>query len=206
MATYLGNEKQRHFDNLIALLRSGDISDEQETELLELRRELQRNKQERSNRLASIKTMISELGVLVEELFEAGAIAAAARKLEAGASRPATGGSATGKNAEKKARPSDGNEVLLVLSKEPGVKGPQMWKYHRGRVFERGSGTTPRPWPLKLRQFPTKLLMLGYSADSLRPFFTPDGATYFATEQGQAELVKLVEIVNEARQALMVAE
>lgn len=204
MATYLGNEKQRHFDNLIALLRGGDISDEQEAELLALRRELQRNKQERSNRLASIRTMITELGVLVEELFEAGAITAAARKLGVDAPRSATGGSA--KNTGKKTRSSDGNEVLLILSKEPGVKGPQMWKYHRGRVFERGSGTTPRPWPLKSRQFPSKLLMLGYSADSLRPFFTPDGATYFATEQGQAELAKLVEIVNEARQALMVEE
>ncbi|MFA7239455.1 MAG: hypothetical protein WC091_05025 [Sulfuricellaceae bacterium] len=201
MKTYLGNEKQRYFDSLIALMRSGDITDEQEAELIALRRELQRNKQERSNHLASIRTMIAELGVSIEELFVAEAIVAAAQKLGGGAVGSRT---ATGRSTEKNVRASDANEVLLLLPKEAGVKGPPVWKYRRGRVFERGSGTTPRPWPMKLRQFPTKLLMLGHSVDSLRPFFTPEGAAYFATEQGQVELTKLVDIVNEARQALMV--
>lgn len=203
MATYLGNEKQLNFDKLITLLRSGDITDEQESELIALRRELQRNKQERSDRLASMKNMIAELGVSVEELFAAGAISAASQKLGTGSGNSRA---TTGKSEGKNTRPSDSNEVLLILPKEAGVKGPPVWKYRRGRIFERGSGTTPKPWPLKVRQFPTKLLTLGHSAESLRSYFTPEGSAYFSTEQGKFELAKVVEIVNEARRVLKIGE
>lgn len=204
MATYLGNEKQLNFDKLITLLRSGDITDEQESELIALRRELQRNKQERTDRLVSMKAEIADLGVTVEELFDTGTITAAAQRMAPAATNNVR--MATGKGEGRNTRPSDSNEVLLVLPKEPGVKGPPVWKYRRGRIFERGSGTTPKPWPLKARQFPTKLLMLGHSADSLRSYFTAEGAAYFATEQGKFELTKLVDIVNEARKALKIDE
>lgn len=192
MTNYLSKEKQSRFDQLIALLRNGEMNEAQEAELLALRREMQNNKQERAARVATLKKEIADLGISVGELFSAAEIGAA-QKPQAVAV----------KSAERKTRASDANEVLLSLPKEPGVKGPSVWDYRQGRVFERGSGTTPKPWPLKLRAFPTKLLALGSSAEALRPYFTPAGADYFATAEGQAELDKLVETVNEARSALL---
>lgn len=191
MNIYLSKEKQSRFDHLILLLRNGEMNGEQEEELLALRREMQNNKQERATRVAAVKETVVELGISVGELFSAAEISAAQRPTAIAA-----------KTGERKTRPSDANEVLLSLPKEPGVKGPSAWDYRRGRVFERGSGTTPKPWPLKLRAFPTKLLALGDSAETLRPYFTPAGVAYFATAEGQAELDKLVETVQEARLGL----
>ncbi len=191
MTIYLSKEKQSRFDHLITLLRNGEMNEEQEAELLALRREMQNNKQERATRVAAIKGEIGDLGITVGELFSAAEITAAQRPQAVAV-----------KTGERKTRPSDANEVLLSLPKEPGVKGPSVWDYRRGRVFERGSGTTPKPWPLKLRAFPTKLLALGDSAETLRPYFTAAGADYFATPEGAAELEKLVETVKEARLGL----
>lgn len=200
MAIYLNSEKQSRFNQLIALFSNGDISDEQETELIALRKELQKNKAERIDRLASIKALIAELSVTVAELYSRDEISAAV--LESGfpilRSTPL-------KSKEKSSRPSDSNEVLLVLSNEPGAKGPSEWSYRKGRIFERASGTTSQPWAMRLKQYPGKLLKIGTSAEALRPYFTPAGAAYFATEQGQAELAKLLEVTAKARSVMRVA-
>jgi hypothetical protein len=97
-------------------------------------------------------------------------------------------------------RPSDGNEILLILSKESGESGPTNWNYRQGRVYER-TGRMTTPWQVK--QYPVKLLKVGISAETLRPYFTPAGVAYFATEQGQVELAALVAATTEAQAAML---
>lgn len=201
MANYLNAEKQSRFNQLIALFSNGDISDEHESELIALRKELQKNKADRLGHLANIKAQIVELGVAVEELYRNEEIVSAAQNIGLLPSR-----TPSQKSAEKKLRPSDSNEVLLILRKDRDQKGPSEWLYRQGRVFERAGGTIVRPWAPKLKQFPVKLLKVGYSADLLCPHFTAAGAAYFATEPGQAELSKLIEVTLEARKVLRVED
>lgn len=198
MAIYLNSEKQLRFNQLLALFSSGDIGDEQEKELITLRRELQKNKAARIGLLSGIKTQIAELGIAVAELYSKDEISAAAQESGLFISR-----ATQSKSKEKSSRTSDNNEVLMVLRNEPGEKGPTKWSYRQGRIYERASGTTSQPWAMRAKQFPGKLLKLGTSAEALRPYFTPAGTAYFATEAGQAELVRLVEVTLEARKVLM---
>ncbi len=195
MANYLNTEKQLRFNQLIALFSSGDISDEQEAELIALRKELKQNKVDRVEKLAVLRNQIDELGVSIEELYSAEEIAVAAQKVKVTLSDKS-------KVGKKEARPSDSNEVLLVLRNAPGEKGPSEWRYRQGRIYERASGTTSQPWAMREKQFPSKLLKIGTSAEQLRPYFTSSGVAYFASEAGQAELAKLVEVTLQARQQL----
>jgi len=204
MAIYLNEEKQPRFNQLIALFTTGDISDEQEAELIALRKELKQNKTERSDKLSAIKNQIAELGVAIAELYSTDEIAIAAQGSIVNVNIPVKIRGAENKKEYQKARASDSNEILLILRNEPGVKGPSEWSYRQGRIYERASGTTSQPWAMRPKQYPTKLLKIGYSADLLRPFFTPAGIAYFSTEQGQAELAKLVEVTLHARHLLQV--
>lgn len=194
MSIYLAAEKQSRFNQLITLFASGDISDEQEAELLLLRKELKSNKAERIELIAELKNQIAKLHVPIDELYSKAEILSSAQafglvtKVTVKKSLP----------GNRNDRTSDSNEVLLILSKEPGESGPTDWKYRQGRVYER-TGRMATPWQHK--QYPAKLLNVGYSAESLRPYFTPAGVAFFATEAGQAELAVLVEATNKARSA-----
>lgn len=205
MIAYLNTEKQKRFNQLISLFASGEVSDEQEAELLALRKEMQQNKKERADKLSSIKAHVSEFEFSVSDIFSMDEIAAAAGKSGVASSQNIKTGKKNTKKVRKGSRPSDSNEVLLVLHNEPGEKGPSEWCYRQGRVFEQASGTTSQPWAMRAKQFPSKLLKIGYSAAALRQSFTPSGAAYFATEPGQAELVKLVDVTLAARKVLKVA-
>ena len=198
MANYLSIEKQLRFNQLIALFAGGDISDDQEAELISLRKELQQNKVVRVEKLSSLKNQIKELGVAVTELYSSDEIAIAAKNAQISFADK-------NKDNKKELRPSDCNEVLLVLRNSPGEKGPSEWRYRQGRIYERASGTTSQPWAMREKQFPSKLLKIGTSAEQLRPYFTPAGVAYFDSEAGQAELAKLVEVTLQARQQLQIA-
>jgi len=198
MANYLSIEKQLRFNQLIALFSSGDISDELEAELIMLQKELKQNKIDRVEKIAYLINKIEEIGADIVELYSADEIALAAQNVNIALSDKR-------KDGKKEARPSDSNEVLLILRNEPGEKGPSQWRYRQGRIYERASGTTSQPWAMREKQFPSKLLKIGTSAEQLRPYFTPAGAAYFASAAGQAELAKLIEVTLAARQQLQVA-
>ncbi|MEQ1533442.1 MAG: hypothetical protein ABL906_07755 [Sideroxydans sp.] len=186
---YLNNEKRNRFDKLISLFTQGNISDEQQIELLELQKELKNNKAAIRLQIESIQRQINELNIGVEKLYSREEIEAAARTYSV---QPPSS-----KAGQKQARPSDNNDVLLILPNALGKKGPPDWKYRQGRVYEKAAKTLTTPWQLK--QFPPKLLKNGTSAEALQPFFTPVGATYFATETGRAELNKLLDETQTAR-------
>lgn len=202
MARYLSSEKQSRFDSLIALFSNGDISDEEEVELITLRKELQKNKLERVEQLNRIQAQISELDVEIVELYSRECILAVAKTLESQINSKAAF-STKKSNNEKNVRESDGNEVLLVLTHAAGDKGPGEWSYRQGRVYERASSTTSQPWAMRPKQYPSKLLKIGTSVEALRAYCTPAGTAYFATEAGQAELAKLVEVTAKARAVLL---
>jgi hypothetical protein len=204
MSTYLNSEKKLRFDTLMAVFATGDVSEEQEAELMSLHRELQNNKRVRAEQLSTIKGQVNDLNIAVAEIYSSDEISAAAQALNRNTTVASK--SSNKKKIARRSRPSDTNEVLLVLHNNPGEKGPSEWRYRQGRVFERASDTTSLPWAMRQKQFPSKLLKVGTSAEALRPYFTQAGASYFATEAGQKELDRLVEVTNAARKATKIAD
>jgi len=205
MKKFLNESKQAEFNTLIELLTNGDITDEQEAVLSSLRKEFQQNRQERDGKINAIKEQIIELSITPNELYSTEILVESATDQSKRIKIQRVTEKAPGDtSSEKKLRPSDSNEVMIKLPNAPGVKGPSAWFYHRGRVYER-AGTSTSPWVVTRKMFPSKLLLIGHSADTLRPYFTPAGSDYFATEAGKAELAALVDATTKARIKLGVA-
>ena len=135
---------------------------------------------------------------VITSLFTPEAVKAAAADLSPKAGRPAAKKSDGTSKPRAKAveRASSKNEVLFIITKEPGGVGKD-YSYNKGRVHEPASDVVSAPWaPAGISD---KLLTAGISEKTLTPYFTAEGKAYFATPEGKKELAKIIEEVGKAK-------
>ncbi|WP_175888065.1 hypothetical protein [Burkholderia contaminans] len=213
---YLNADKQARYNELLAGF--AELDDKGMEELTKLKKELVTNKTKRGDNVTKVTTQIKDLNLTISELFGSGAALAETLRAEGVTitelfSREeisdaahmlglvATAGKKTATTrAAAAVRPSDANEILLTKAPEGG-KG-RSFEYRQGRVFEHASETVKTPWVVQPKAFPKSLLENGQTEAALLKIATETGKTYFATEEGKAELAKLVEVAKDAKKKL----
>ncbi|MHA6860397.1 hypothetical protein [Ralstonia pseudosolanacearum] len=199
---FLTQAKAERFAELDANRYS--LKPEEQKEYLGLLQENSKIFAERDTKIEGIKKQLEDLKVSVLELYTpADFTAESALELMAnlqaihhfsaeqlGVTVPKAGkgkgGKGEGQKAQRTARPSDANPVLIKI---PGT--PRGVDYHKGRIYEQATSSLRAPY-----QTIAKVLdEHGKDEKSLKPFFTPEGIEYFKGDEGKAELKALLHAI-----------
>jgi len=99
--------------------------------------------------------------------------------------------------------------IELFFIPKTGEPKSRNFSLKKGRIFERASPTVATPFQVTEAGFNKKLLAHGYSEAELMKFVSKKNVKeveeYLESEAGQAEIAKIVEVVNKAREKLMPA-
>jgi hypothetical protein len=166
----------------------GQMTDEEFAELAQLSRAKQQVRVERENLISDLQARLRAQGVTIQELYTAAEIAAAARSSGEGLGLRV----ASGRQAVK---PGSGTTKTWVRQKtgltllqidRPGTQGMPC-RYCKGQLLARYV-------PATLKQLDD-----GNLEANLERYYTDEGKQYFATDEGRAELARLVEYVRTSK-------
>ncbi|HLS50439.1 MAG TPA: hypothetical protein VK032_00370 [Burkholderiaceae bacterium] len=180
-------QKQQRFQDLLA--RFVELSEAELQELQALRQQHLLHQQNRQSEVEKIQQLIEQYRIQPSELFSAAQLKPSGRQRATATRRQST--------PRRKWRKSDQAPVLLEMKPEGG-RG-RAFVYRKGRIYEGMAPNRPEPVYANL---PARLAQYGASASSiLSHLATDEGRDYFATPEGQAELNRIVEVVQQLKQS-----
>jgi hypothetical protein len=162
----------------------GQMTDEEFAELAQLSRAKQQLRVERIKLISDMQASLRSQGITIQELYTAAEIAAAARSSGEGLGLRVTGGKQAVK-PEGRTRTWVRQKTGLTLLQidKPGSHGMPC-RYCKGQLLARYV-------PASLKQLDD-----GHLEANLERYYTVEGKEYFATDEGRAELARLVQYVR----------
>ena len=163
----------------------GQMTEDEFAELAQLSKAKQKLRADRVALIAGLQDKLRNAGVSVQELFTAAEITSAARSNGEGLGLRVTGtrqAAEPGKGRRTAIRQSKTGVTLIQITK-PGAKG-KPYRYCKGQVLDRYV-------PNSLKQLDD-----GNLEANLERYYTEEGKPYFATDDGRAELARLVQYVR----------
>lgn len=195
-----------------------DLNEEEEARYMELAKKIRAAKNARKAKIDEVKSDLRKMAFSIKDIFAAEDIKAAFQitdlfsqtEIDAAATQKGSGKSGkagTGNTGAKKGttRASDG-EIELFFFPKSGNRGDRDLSLKRGRINERYNDTVATPFIINEANFPKKLLAHATSEKELMKFISPkDKAAaedYLKTEEGKAEVAKILEVVTKASEKL----
>lgn len=163
---------------------NGNMNEEEFAELAKLSRAKQQLREGRTALITSLQQSLRNEGVTIHELYSAAEIAAAVPTRHGELARPASWGKQprkAGASAKHWVRQKSG--LVLIQVNRPGSLGTPC-RYCKGQQMAYYV-------PANLKQLDD-----GNLEANLERCYTEDGKQYFATDEGRAELARLVEYVR----------
>ncbi|MBK6593260.1 MAG: hypothetical protein IPG23_11220 [Burkholderiales bacterium] len=166
----------------------GQMSDEEFAELAQLSRAKQQARAERTKLISELQASLRSQGVTIQELYTVAEITAAARNSGEGLGLRVAGPKQAVKppSATPRTWVRQKTGLTLLQINKPGIQGLPC-RYCKGQLLARYV-------PASLKQLDD-----GNLEANLEPHYTEEGRQYFATDDGRAELARLVQYVRNGK-------